>query len=288
MDLRQLEYLVAIDDCGTFTAAAAKLHVAQPSLSHAIRRLEHELGVELFARLGRSVAPTEAGREVIDSARQVLRDMADVRAAAAAATTLVRGTLDLTALPTLAVDPLAGLIGRFRSEHEGVTIQVHEPETTAEVEATVRSGRAELGFTDITTGGRGLVRIALSRQDVVVVSPPGRADAATAVTPSMLASIPLVVTPVGTSTRRLLDMTLSRGGYEPDIAVEIGHREAIVALVLAGAGSSLLPRPLAIEAAARGAIVRELKPVLTRRVGILHRRGRLSPAALAMISMARS
>jgi DNA-binding transcriptional LysR family regulator len=288
MDLRQLEYLVAIDDHGTFTRAAEKMHVSQPSLSHAIRHLEQDLGVALFHRLGRSVAATAAGRQVIEAARQVLRDMADVRAAAAAVTLLISGTLHMTALPTLAVDPLAALIGRFRRDHQGVTIRIRETETTAEVEASVRSGEAELGMTDITIGGSGLVRIPLARQEILLVSPPDTRIDAESMTPRALSTIPLIVTPTGTSTRRLLDQVVARSGLEPNIAVEIGHREAIVPLVLAGAGSSLLPSALAAEAAARGAVVHELRPMMSRRIGILHRPGRLSPAARAMLELALS
>ena len=88
MDLRQLEYVVAVDEHGSFTKAARAMHVSQPSLSHGIRSLETELGVELFSRLGRAVAATAAGREVIDAARQVVRGVADLAVAAALVSSL--------------------------------------------------------------------------------------------------------------------------------------------------------------------------------------------------------
>src|SRR5437764_944403 len=114
MDLRQLEYVVAVADHGGFTRAALALHVAQPSLSHGIRTLEAELGIELFARLGRTVQLTSAGEGVVDSARRVLRDVADLTTVTRAAVELETGRLDVVALPTLAVEPLAVLIGQFR------------------------------------------------------------------------------------------------------------------------------------------------------------------------------
>jgi DNA-binding transcriptional LysR family regulator len=288
MDLRQLEYVVAVADQRTFTRAARSVHVSQPSLSHGIRSLEHELGVELFARLGRTVAPTSAGLQVIDAARRVLRELADLGAVAAAAGALETGTLDLVALPTLAVDPVAALIGRFRTEHPGIVIHVHEPEEASGVEHSVRSGRAELGLTDLGGGGHGLTQVTLFRQTIVAVSPPGSADAEGALSARELAALPLIVTPVGTSTRRLLDRTLARDRLEPNIAVEINYREAIIPLVLAGAGTSLLPERMADDAAARGAVVRALRPALSRRIGLLHRPTRLSPAADAMLRLARS
>jgi len=288
MDLRQLEYVVAVADQRTFTRAARSVHVSQPSLSHGIRTLEAELGVELFARLGRTVAPTSAGLQVIDAARRVLREMADLSAIAASAASLGTGTLDLVVLPTLAVDPMAALIGRFRVDHPGIVIHVHEPEEAAGVEQSVRSGRAELGLTDVSATTPGFTRIELFRQEIVAVSPPGSPTADGALTPRELAAMPLIVTPVGTSTRRLLDRTLARDGLEPTIAVEINYREAIIPLVLAGAGTSLLPVRMAEDAAGRGAVVRRLRPGLSRRIGLLHRPTRLSPAAVAMVRLARA
>jgi len=101
-----------------------------------------------------------------------------------------------------------------------------------------------------------------------------------------LAERPLVATRVGTSSRDLLDAALARAGAELTVAVESGQREAIVPLVLAGAGSALLPEPVARTAAAQGAVVAPLQPAVTRTVGIVHRRAPLSPAARAFVAAA--
>ncbi len=290
MDLRQLEYAVAVVDHGGFTRAATALHVSQPSLSQGVQALERELGVQLFERLGRSVRLTAAGEVVVDGARRVLRDAAELRTASAAVAGVVTGKLDLVALPTLAVDPLARLIGTFRAEHPGVTVNVTEPEDAASVEQHVLSGRAELGFADLTTGGRDLVRVELFRQPVVAVSPPGTevdTDDAT-LTPAALAKLPLLATPAGTSTRRLLDQVIARSGAAANVVVETSHRESLVPLAIAGAGTTLVPASMAADAERQGAVVRPLRPPVTRRVGILHRRGPRSPAADAMLTLARA
>lgn len=288
MDLRQLEYVVAVVDHGGFTRAAAALHVAQPSLSQGVQSLERELGVQLFERLGRSVAVTPAGEVVVDGARQVLRSAAELRTASAAVAGVVTGRLDVVALPTLAVDPLARLIGAFRAAHPGVTVQVTEPEDAASVERQVLAGRAELGFADLTTGGRDLVRVELFRQEVVAVSPPGTDVDDATLTPAALAKLPLLATPPGTSTRRLLDQVIARSGTVANVAVETSHRESLVPLAVAGAGTTLVPASMADEARRQGAVVRSLRPAVTRRVGIVHRRGPRTPAASAMLELARS
>ena len=287
MELRQLEYIVAIADHGGFTKAATSLRVSQPSLSNGVRHLETELGIELFLRLGRTVQPTAAGEEVVDSARRVLREVTDLVAVSRAAGELHIGRLDIVVLPTLAVDPLAGLIGRFRTRYPDVTVRVGEPEDAASIEQQVRSGRAELGFTDLTTGGTGLTRVELFRQEVFAVCPPSTELPEGPLSSADFASMPLIVTPQGTSTRRLVDRVTAHTDQAPRIVVEINHREAILPHVLAGAGVSLLPAPMARDAQTRGAVVRSLRPQMKRRIGIIHRRGVLSPAATAMIELAK-
>jgi DNA-binding transcriptional LysR family regulator len=141
----------------------------------------------------------------------------------------------------------------------------------------VSDGRAEIGLTDALAAREDLVVEHLVDQELVLVRPP-RADAAP-VRVAALATIEFVTTPVGTSTRRHLDEALARGGAEALIAVETDQREAIVPLVLAGAGAALLPRAMAELAARRGAVVASVRPALRRSIALVYRPGTLSPAA---------
>ena len=200
MEVRQLEYLVAVADHGSFTRGAAAVHVAQPSISQAIRSLERSLGLELFVRTGRAVRLTPAGEVIVERARLVLRDVADVTAAAAALRGVEAGRLDIVALPTLAVDPLAGLLGELRRRHPGLQVRVHEPEESAALADWVRAGRTDLGLTDLATAGDDLERVDLLRQDIVAVCPPGTPGDGP-LTGDDLARLPLVAAPRGTSTR---------------------------------------------------------------------------------------
>jgi LysR family carnitine catabolism transcriptional activator len=287
MDLRQFEYFVAVVDHQGFTAGARAVHVAQPSLSQAIRALERELGVRLFERVGRTVRLSAAGEVLLDPARQALRDAATVRAAALAIQGLSGGRLDLVALPTLAVEPLARLIGAFRRAHPGVSVRLVEPEVADEVAARVADGRCEVGLTEVPVAGSLLVERARVDQELLAVCPPGTVIGSRGKLPvSALASVPLVTTPAGTSTRRLLDEALKDADVVALIAVETANREAILPLVLAGAGVSFLPSPLARGAAVQGAVVLALDPPVRRRVGLVHRPGPLSPAANAFVDLA--
>lgn len=291
MDLRQLSYVVAVADHGGFTRAAEAVHVTQPALSQAVRTLEAELGVELFHRTGRSVVLTAAGEALLGPARRALRDAETARAAVAEVAGLAAGHLDVVCLPTLAVDPAAGLVGRFRSAHPGVTVRLVEPDEPSAVPERVRSGASELGLAELPFAGDDLVTHELATQDFVAVLPPptspdGRSVAGRPITLAALARSPIVTTSAGTSTRRQLDEALATAGLEVTIVVETDHREALVALVLAGAGASLLPAPLAAAAAVGGAVVRPVTPRVRRRVGLVHRDGPLSPAAAAFVALA--
>src|SRR5438270_10016330 len=140
MDLRQVEYVLAVVDHGSFTAGAEALAVAQPSLSEGVRRLEQELGVRLFHRVGRRVALTDAGHAFEGPARRMVRERALAYDAVGAVRSLGRGTLDVAALPTLAVDPLAALIGRLRRRHPGIVVHIADAEDARGVEARVADG----------------------------------------------------------------------------------------------------------------------------------------------------
>src|ERR1700748_632216 len=119
MELRQVEYVLAVVDRGSFTKAAAAMGVSQPSLSDGIRRLEEELDVRLFHRLGRSVGLTAAGDASVGPARQLARDRNAVIESVAEVRSVRTGTLDFVALSTLAADPLGRLVGRLRQGHTG-------------------------------------------------------------------------------------------------------------------------------------------------------------------------
>jgi LysR family transcriptional regulator, carnitine catabolism transcriptional activator len=288
MDERRLRYFLAIVDEGSVTLAATRQHVAQPSLSQALRGLEAELGVELFHRAGRGLRLSAAGAALVGPARQALAALDGVRDAAAEVATLLAGTLRIAALSTLAVDPLAELIGRFRRQHPGVALHVYEPEGAAAVSILVHDGECELGFAHLPLPREGRLRIReLGSQELRFVLPPDSALAATegALEPQTLRDIPLVVSPPGTSTRILLERALEAVEVIPRIAVQTAAREAIVPLVLAGAGAALLPDPLAREAERRGALVRSAQPPIVRQIGLVQREGRLSPAGRAFTAL---
>jgi len=135
MDSRRLAIFLAVVDEGGFTAAGDALDLSQPAVSQAIRELEDDLGAVLFHRLGRAVKLTPAGEALVLPARQARQDLAIGRSAVEEIAGLGAGRLDLACLPTLAVAPLAPLVGAFRVAYPGVSVRLSDPEDTAETAA---------------------------------------------------------------------------------------------------------------------------------------------------------
>lgn len=284
MDVRQLSYVVAVVDNGTFTAAADACHVTQPTLSQGIAALERELGVQLFNRVRRGVVLTAAGEALLTPARVATGALRTARDAVAAVKGVVSGTLDIVTLPTLAAAPTADIVGAFRRAHPGVTVRISHSEDPDAAADMLAEGRVDLAVTELEEVG-GFVAVEIGTQRYLAVMPPGTRQRKR-IGIEALAAMPLVATPPGTSTRRHLDAACAVAGVEADVAVETAQREALVPLVAAGAGAALLPETQALQAGAAGAVVARVVPAVVRRVGILHRRGPLGPAAAAMVALA--
>jgi DNA-binding transcriptional LysR family regulator len=287
MDSNRLRHFVAVVDHGGFTAAAHAVYVSQPALSLAVKELEAELGVALFTRTGRRVQLTPAGMALLEPARQVLRDLETGQAAVDAVAGLRAGNMTMASLPTLAADPVAPLVGAFRRRYPGVRIDLAAPDGTSELFDLVVSGTCELGVTDARDIPEALESHPLGRQSLVLILPPGSDHVEGAeIDLATLRGTPFVVTPRGTSTFRLLEEGFAAVQASPAVAVVTAQRDAIVPLVIAGAGAALVPESVARTASGLGAVTARPTPHVERALVLIHRAGPLSPAATRFIEIA--
>ena len=285
LDVRRLSLFLAVVDHGGFSRAAQAVHISQPALSQAIGELEAELGGPLFHRLPRRVALTQAGEALVGPARSVLRELDRARQVTGELTGLARGRLELSALRSLSADPLPALVGRFRRAHPAVTIRIASPDDPAELVEHVRSGVAEVGITDAGRATDGLVEVPLGRQRLVVVFPPGTPEPG-AVNAEQLGRAPMIVTPRGTAGRDLLEGVMATAGVPITVAIETSQREAVLPLVMVGAGAAVLPEALARMAALAGAVVAGTDLPLWRDLVAVHRPGALTAPGAAFVAEA--
>ena len=285
LDLRLLEYFIAVIDHGGVTKASRALFVAQPSLSQALRVLERVVDTQLFAREGRTLELTPQGRLFEVSCRRVLRDLGHAQAAVAAVQRCETGRLDIAALPSLTVHPLPHLARQMRDRHHGVVMNVMDPGSALGVVTEVVQGRAEVGLTDLSVPTARLRTVVLDTHEFVVVLPVEMAaDLPDQITVDQLRRLPLVLERTDTA-RAAGGSVISKLSLRP--MVECAHREAIWALIRRGAGATILPRAVA-ESALPDMVIREISPTLTQRVGLIYPAGHLSPAATAFVAIARS
>jgi DNA-binding transcriptional LysR family regulator len=296
VDVRQLTYFLAVVETMNFGRAAEQLYIAQPSLSQAIGTLERELGVPLFHRVGRGVVLSDAGAQLIEPARQVVRDLEAAQAAARSARGLTRGRVELIAMPSPGMEPLSTLIRDFTAAHPAMTVTADAAFTPEDVVQAVKAGRAELGLLGAATPPHtgGLRVLPIEEQPLVLISPPeddllsdhrGREPGAEPATVAReaLAGARLIVSKQGSLMRRLVDDVLA-SGVDAQVVVEVEHRTSILPMVLAGVGHAVMPSSWTTLAQRSGARVRRLEPAVLLRIALVSRTGSLTPAAQAFVA----
>jgi DNA-binding transcriptional LysR family regulator len=287
MELRQLEYLVAVAEETNFTRAAERIHVAQPAVSAQIQRLEREVGQRLLDRSRRTVRLTAAGEAVLPHAKAALAAVADLQVAVEELTQLVRGTVRLGTVTSHSVD-VPSLLADFHADHPNVEITLSTDSSDALIDS-VRTGRLDAGIVSVGPGERpeGLsmelvtdeaIQAAVSRTDELASRKTVRL--------SDLAERQLIALPVGAGIRHQFDAACAKAGVNPRIAFEASTPLALADLAERGLGVAIVPAsvPRGRDQLHALAIVPELRGrlVLAWRSG-----GPMSPAARVLVDKAR-
>jgi LysR family transcriptional regulator, transcription activator of glutamate synthase operon len=287
MELRQLRYVEAVARHQHFTRAAEELHVAQSALSHQVRRLEAELGTELFERTSRSVVTTEAGEAVAARARRVLAEVDGVRGEVDELEGLVRGRISIGALLPAGKVDVPSLLARFREAHPGIEVGLHEG-TAADMQRYLAEDEVDAAFS-LMAGevADGLVSERLSEDELIAAFPPDGAPRRGRVVASDLADYPIVVPRTGSATKAAADEFFASAGEPLNVALETGDPFLLRCLVSAGFGAGIISRSVT-DREGPPIETRALRPTVRLPVMLLWREGRhISPAARAFIDFAR-
>jgi len=288
MELRQLEYFVAVAEEANFTRAADRIHVAQPAVSAQIARLERELGQPLLDRSRRQVRLTAAGEAALPFARQALRAFLDVRTAVDEVGQLVRGAVSIGTVTAHNVD-MPALLADFHAAHPAVEITLGADDSDNLIEG-VRSGRLDVAIASIATDGipEGLdVEVTTDEPFVVVVAADDPWHRRSRISLQLLAQRPLIALPVGTGIRRRLDDACVQAGIAVTVAFEAGTPNELADLAGRGLGPAIVPQSVARSRPELRAI--PISPELRGRLALAWRAsGPISPAARAFVDLARA
>jgi DNA-binding transcriptional LysR family regulator len=256
MELRQLEYLIAVAEEGNFTRAAERVHISQSGVSAQIRQLEHDLGAKLIDRSSRTARLTDAGTAAIGAARAALAAVAALRQAVDEVSGLIRGRLVVGMVTACTVTGLFDALAEFHLAHPGVTITLVE-DSSARLVERVSSGTADLAL--IGASGDlppGLEALTIVSERLVAAVPSGHPLLSTdrqgpGVTLADLAGYPIVCMPAGTGIRSVLDQACLAQGVWPGIALEASAPGTVADLAVRGLGVAILSESMAAPHAAR-------------------------------------
>ncbi|MFI7134109.1 LysR family transcriptional regulator [Nonomuraea sp. NPDC050153] len=246
MELRQLEYFVAVAEEQNFTRAAERVHISQSGVSAQIRQLERELGAELFDRSGRTATLTVAGRAALEHARAALAAAGAVGEAVGEVTDLIRGRLTVGMVIGCTVTPLFDALAAFHRAHPGVELVLLEDNSDRLIDG-VRAGTIDLALVGTATDAlEGLEALTIISERLVVTVPP---DHPLAELPQVglreLEAYPIACMPPGTGLRAVFDQACAAQGRRPAIALQASAADAIADLAARGVAVGILSDSMA-------------------------------------------
>jgi LysR family hydrogen peroxide-inducible transcriptional activator len=246
MEVHQLKYFCAIAETGSFTRAAQKNHVAQPSLSQQIGKLEDELGAKLVERLGRSIRLTEYGRALLPRAQSVLRELESVKLQIGEMNGGGKGSVSVGAIPTIAPYFLASRLPSFLRKYPWIQVTAVE-ETTSELLRGLHEGELDLALLALPAGGHEFAATELHREPLfLVVSAKHRLAQRKNVSLHEVRDEPFVLLKDGHCFRDTAIAACKGARLKPNIVFEAGHFASVTAMVAAGLGVSMVPK-MAVE-----------------------------------------
>jgi LysR family transcriptional regulator, hydrogen peroxide-inducible genes activator len=286
MEFRQLRYFRAVARFRSFTRAAEHEHVAQPSLSQQIHKLEDDLGARLFNRLGRRVTLTPFGERFLEHATRVLLELDGARQEIQEIQGLRRGRVSLGAIPTLAPYLLPRILKTFAASCPGITVNVREG-LTLSLLSQLSDGEMDLALLTLPVRGEFTVRSLL--EDRMLLAVPST-HAIWKRRPRRVAfrdvvNEPLLLLKDGHCFRDDVLKICKRGRANPNVVFEGDQFDTLISLVASGAGITLLPEMARKHYHRSGVGFLEFQPPAPRRIiGIVRAKNKLvAPGTQALI-----
>lgn len=241
MELRQLEYFIAIVEAGAFSRAAMKLSVGQPVLSRMIRSLENEFGVDLYHRTGRGITLTEAGKVLEKYAREILETTVNAQKEIGSLGLSPTGNVIIGMPPSVGAALAAPIVERFNEKFPRVLLGVVEG-FSAHVLDWLVSGRIDIAVLYDTPRIHALLTDPLLTDELFLLGPvsdPAGIGEAT-VPMSSLQEIPLILPSRPHGLRLLIDDALDKLGVTPNVRLEIDAMHTTLRLIEGGLAYTVL------------------------------------------------
>jgi len=241
MEFHQLRYVCAIAETGSFSRAAERCEIAQPSLSQQVLKLEEDLGARLFDRLGRSIRITEAGRAFLPHARSILEQMEAARSSVADKNEDVRGSVAVGAIPTIAPYLMPRYTADFAKKYPDARLRIVEETTPILVEG-LRDLSIDLAILALPLRHKDLEFFPIRSEPLFAALPKDHPRAAQeSLSLKSLRGERFVMLRDGHCFRELSIVTCTHARITPNIAFESDQFSSVLGMVAAGVGISLVP-----------------------------------------------
>jgi DNA-binding transcriptional LysR family regulator len=243
MELRQLRYLVALAEQGSFTRAAQSIRVAQPALSRQIQKLESELGLALVDRTTRHVRITPAGQDVVATSRRVLGELDALKHSLEQTTNLLQGTIRVGVTRTPGPMDVPRLLAAFGRQHPGIELIVREG-LSVDLADQLREDRLDLALISaISATQRRQLELQRCRTERLVVLLPAdhRFAARKKLSIADLRNERFVAFSPGATIRDAVERAAVRAGFTPRASLETNDVDRAIGLVAEGLGVAVLP-----------------------------------------------
>jgi LysR family transcriptional regulator, transcription activator of glutamate synthase operon len=291
VELHQLRYVLAVTECGSFSRAAEKLFVVQSNVSAQVRKLERELGVELFDRRPHEVVPTAFGRAFLPRVRECLAALEDARTSLDALRGLTSGSASLGVLGTVVSWLMPTVTRRFLQSYPGIDLWLTE-EPSSILSGMIASRDIPQALVILPTRRHDLLEYEpLFHEELVALVPDDHPlQGAGSVPLNALGDEDVLLPESGNQLRDAIQDACTLAGFEPRIRIEVGKKQLARELAVAGVAIALMPAVTALHdvAGATDRVVRIAEPRITRSVGLVrHLRSTLSPADAALSDIIR-
>ena len=282
MEIHQLRYFVAVAEEGSFSHGAEREHVSQPSLSQQIQKLEAELNQQLFDRLPRAVVLTEAGRCLLEYARQILTGIADARRSVAALEHEVAGRLSVGAIPSIALYVLPRLIVSFERAYPKVTFELFE-DTTEKLAQRLEDGTLDVVLASSGAETPTLAQHSLGREPLLMLLPEKHPlTRKKTIRWSDLASQKFLLLHEAHSLSIKVRQLLVANHLQPEVVLQGAQLATIAAMVAAGLGVTVVPEMMLHTDFVKGCVaVPFVRPAPTRELILLRNPLRFESRAAA-------
>src|SRR6201996_2873927 len=241
MEFHQLRYVCAVAETGSFSRAAERCQIAQPSLSQQVQKLEEDLGAKLFDRMGRSVRLTEAGRVFIPHARAILEQMDSARSSVAAKNADLCGSVAVGVIPTVAPYLMPSYTAAFAKKYPDAKLRIVEETTSVLVEG-LRDLSIDVAILALPLRHKDLEFFPIRTEPLFAALPKDHPRCAVdSVALKTLRGEPFVMLRDGHCFRDLSLATCTHARIRPNIAFESDQFRSVLGMVAAGVGISIVP-----------------------------------------------